>query len=240
MHSLRDLTYATLIAGTGVLGAFVFTSYFMARKNYLEAAHVLLKESNIELRKKVNNYKRKEEQENANRQPPYTDRYNINDALHNEKHVDLKEMYMFETTPDGIVIIMYDIDEKKFLYWSDETIRFAYLETVARKFVTENQCRDFYVTKPSEKNDNAETETEAETEAEAETTSESTDEQDSVFIKTATDKAKEKIEKAKDNGLTNTYVHKGKLKDFYGLQKTFLEGKTVSFADFKAINNVSL
>ena len=230
MHSLRDLTYATLITGTGVLGAFVFTSYFMARKNYLEAAHVLLKESNIELRKKVNNYKRKEEYENANRQPPYTDRYDINDALHNEKHVDLKEMYMFETTPDGIVIIMYDIDEKKFLYWSDETISFSYLETVARKFVTENQCRDFYVTKPSEKNDNVE----------AETTSDSTDEQDSVFIKSATDKAKEKIEKAKDNGLTNIYVHKGKLKDFYGLQKTFLEGKTVSFADFKAINNVSL
>ena len=230
MHSLRDLTYATLIAGTGVLGAFVFTSYFMARKNYLEAAHVLLKESNIELRKKVNNYKRKEEHENATRQPPYTDRYDINDALHNEKHVDLKEMYMFETTPDGIVIIMYDIDEKKFLYWSDETISFSYLETVARKFVTENQCRDFYVTKPSDKNDNVE----------AETTSESTDEQDSVFIKSAADKAKEKIEKAKDNGLTNTYVHKGKLKDFYGLQKTFLEGKTVSFADFKAINNVSL
>lgn len=220
MQSLKELTYATCIVATGVFGAFVFTSYYMAWTQNKETAA-----ENAKLSKKVKEYEDKEEK---NKELLYEKKYNISDALHNEKHADLKEAYLFESTPNGIVIIMYDIEQEKFAYWADDTIRFRYLQTVARRFVTENQCRDLYLchedkeTKEDEKSDN-ENKTVSDNEEE--------DDDSSVFIKSKVEKAKEAANTTDIE--TNTYIHKGGLKDFYGLKKTFIEGKTLSFADFK-------
>ena len=214
MQYLKDLTYATCIVATGVFGAFVFTSYYMAWTQNKETA-----EENAKLNKKVKEYENKEQQD---KEPPYEKKYNISDALHNEKHTDLKEAYLFENTPNGIVIIMYDTEQEKFAYWADDTIRFKYLQTVARKFVTENQCRDLYLcaedkeTKEDESSDNEVWES---------------DDDSSVFIKSKVEKAKESANTTDIE--TNTYIHKGGLKDFYGLKKTFIEGKCLSFVDFK-------
>ena len=224
MQSLKDLTYATCIVATGVFGAFVFTSYYMAWTQNKETAA-----ENAKLSKKVKEYedKKKKDEEQKDKELPYEKKYNISDALHNEKHSDLKEAYLFENTPNGIVIIMYDTEQEKFAYWADDTIRFKYLQTVARRFVTENQCRDLYLchedkaTKQDEKSDNENNNV---------SDNEEDDDDSSVFIKSKVEKAK----KANKTDIeTNTYIHKGGLKDFYGLKKTFIEGKTLSFADFK-------
>ena len=219
MQSLKDLTYATCIVATGVFGAFVFTSYYMAWTQNKETAA-----ENAKLSKKVKEYEDKEEK---NKELLYEKKYYISDALHNEKHADLKEAYLFESTPNGIVIIMYDTEQEKFAYWADDTIRFRYLQTVARRFVTENQCRDLYL-----RHEDKETKEDETSDNENKTVSDNEEEDDdsSVFIKSKVEKAKEAN---KTDIETNTYIHKGGLKDFYGLKKTFIEGKTLSFADFK-------
>jgi hypothetical protein len=54
----------------------------------------------------------------------------------------LKNNFVMETTPLGNVIMYYNIDKHGFVYYSDSTIPYRFLETVARKYITTFQCKD--------------------------------------------------------------------------------------------------
>ena len=55
---------------------------------------------------------------------------------------NLKNNFVMETTPLGNVIMYYNIDKNGFVYYSDSTIPYRFLETVARKYITTFKCKD--------------------------------------------------------------------------------------------------
>jgi hypothetical protein len=57
----------------------------------------------------------------------------------------LKNCYIMETTPLGNVLMIYDIEKNTFVYYSDNTIPYRYLESVARKYVKIYNCRPIFV-----------------------------------------------------------------------------------------------
>jgi len=57
----------------------------------------------------------------------------------------LKNTMVMETTPIGNVIMFYDNQTENFVYYSDLTIPYRYLEVVGRKYVTTFKCKDIFV-----------------------------------------------------------------------------------------------
>ena len=57
----------------------------------------------------------------------------------------LKNCYIMENTPQGNVLLIYDLDKCSFKYYSDNTIPYRYLETVGRKYVKQFNCRPIFV-----------------------------------------------------------------------------------------------
>jgi len=53
--------------------------------------------------------------------------------------------HVMEYTPQGNVLLTYDVSRCSFKYFSDNSIPYRYLETVARKFVKQFNCRPIYV-----------------------------------------------------------------------------------------------
>jgi hypothetical protein len=56
--------------------------------------------------------------------------------------INLKDKIVIENTPDGSVYMGYDSDKEGFFYYSDNSIKYFYLEVVARKFVIEYDCKN--------------------------------------------------------------------------------------------------
>ena len=79
----------------------------------------------------------KELKSNADKQ---ADEYIINKRI--EK---LKNCYAMESTPQGNVLMIYDIKKGSFTYYSDKTIPYRYLEVVGRKYVKFFGCRPLFV-----------------------------------------------------------------------------------------------
>jgi hypothetical protein len=52
---------------------------------------------------------------------------------------------LFETTPLGNVIMLYNHKKEVFEFYSDNTIPYRFLETVARKYVTTYNCKPLYI-----------------------------------------------------------------------------------------------
>ena len=57
----------------------------------------------------------------------------------------LKNNFVMEITPLGNVIMYYSIDKQGFIYYSDSTIPYRFLETVARKYITTFKCKDITI-----------------------------------------------------------------------------------------------
>jgi len=77
----------------------------------------------------------------------YLERYrNLEDIeLSAEKLDSLKTSILMETTPLGNVIMFYDNSRASFVFYSDSTIPYRYLETVGRKYVIYNNCKKIFV-----------------------------------------------------------------------------------------------
>jgi hypothetical protein len=58
---------------------------------------------------------------------------------------NLKNNFVMEITPLGNVIMCYSIDKQCFIYYSDSTIPYRFLETVARKYITTFKCKDLTI-----------------------------------------------------------------------------------------------
>ena len=57
----------------------------------------------------------------------------------------LNNCYIIENTPLGNVLMIYDTKKISFRYYSDNTIPYRYLETVARKYVKQYNCRPIFI-----------------------------------------------------------------------------------------------
>jgi hypothetical protein len=78
----------------------------------------------------------------------YTEEYaNLKEReLSEDDLLTLNTRYVKEETPGGEVVMSYDKDTGCFSYYTDnlKEITYAILETVARKFVVENDCKTIY------------------------------------------------------------------------------------------------
>jgi len=55
---------------------------------------------------------------------------------------NLKNNFVMETTPLGNVIMYFNNEKNGFVYYSDSTIPYRFLETVGRKYITTFKCKD--------------------------------------------------------------------------------------------------
>ncbi len=62
-----------------------------------------------------------------------------------ERLEQLKNSILIESTPLGNVVMYYDSSRETFIYYSDSTIPYRYLEVVARNYVVKNRCKKLYV-----------------------------------------------------------------------------------------------
>ena len=102
------------------------------------------------------------ESESEGEEETYTNKYtkeyeNLKEGeLEETDFLNLTRCYVREETPGGEVIMSYDKETGCFLYYTNnlKEITYAILETVARKFVVENNCKTIYtVFKPAEATD---------------------------------------------------------------------------------------
>lgn len=69
-----------------------------------------------------------------------------NKKLKEEALLSLRKKYAIDETPNGKVVVSYDHNDKWFLYWSQsKEIPYKTLDTVARKFCVENDCKCIYL-----------------------------------------------------------------------------------------------
>lgn len=77
----------------------------------------------------------------------YHHRYPLTQSKVEETEENKKRKMVEEDTPDGNVKMMYDEYSQSFFYWSNKSITFKNLETVARKYVIMYECKDLYIEK---------------------------------------------------------------------------------------------
>jgi hypothetical protein len=74
------------------------------------------------------------------------ERQTDSDNIEEERMKELKKSILYEDTPRGRVILYYDFEKESFVYYCDtKDIPYPFLETVARKYVTMNNCKKIMV-----------------------------------------------------------------------------------------------
>jgi hypothetical protein len=69
-----------------------------------------------------------------------------NESINDEKKDKWKSNMLFESTPRGNIMLMYDFEKSAFIYYMDcSGVSYVLLNAVAMKFVTTFRCRDFFV-----------------------------------------------------------------------------------------------
>lgn len=68
-----------------------------------------------------------------------------NEELTIEKLDGLKNNIVMENTPLGNVVMLYDNKKEAFVFYSDSTMPYRYLEVVGRKYVATYKCKKVYV-----------------------------------------------------------------------------------------------
>lgn len=63
----------------------------------------------------------------------------------NNTYDNLKKTILDFDSPKGLIKMCYDISDNAFLYWCDKAVLYRELETVARKYCIEYNCKELYV-----------------------------------------------------------------------------------------------
>lgn len=75
----------------------------------------------------------------------YIEKYPIN-RVFNQIETEINDnSYVMENTPIGNVLMKYCNNEEGFLYWSDKTVPYKFLEVVARKYVLYFNCKSKFI-----------------------------------------------------------------------------------------------
>tara|TARA_X000000368_G_scaffold419090_2_gene422347 strand:- start:7356 stop:7985 length:630 start_codon:yes stop_codon:yes gene_type:complete len=87
--------------------------------------------------------------EKDDREIPYENFYLLGntkqDIIKYEKLENVDKGIVEDETPEGKVIIKYNEDNKCFDYWSNKSIKYKYLEVLARKYVIIFECKENYI-----------------------------------------------------------------------------------------------
>jgi hypothetical protein len=143
----------------------------------------------------------------------------------------IKEMAVFENTPSGDVYMEYDKEYDVFHYWSDRSINYSFLSTLARKY---NIVFDLVEDRIDGKGD-GEGDAEEDTEGDAEDCSSDSD--DFLFVKPKQEK-KEESKGTGDKILLYRFIRKGSIEDYIFKQTVCDDDDApleMSYADF--LNN---
>lgn len=68
-----------------------------------------------------------------------------NEELTIDKLDSLKNNIVMENTPLGNVVMLYDNKKEAFVFYSDSTIPYRYLEVVGRKYVATYKCKNIFI-----------------------------------------------------------------------------------------------
>lgn len=209
----------------------IFSSWVVARFIYLPHIKEVKNEKDIEWPDDVE----KEE-------IPYENKYPISEAKNDNKNFNPKRCSICESTPDGLVFMVYDKYNEGFNWWSDnKQTAYKYLETVARKYVTIFRCSDLYIDREEDiKNQLEKEKKEIEKEKmkkKAKKNEEDSD--DDLFVKFKTNEKiipKKKDIRAAING--NKFKYRGKIKEFKILNIPKIkvsEKKKMDFSSWKTM-----
>jgi len=87
--------------------------------------------------------------EKYDREIPYENLYLLGNAKQDiikyEKTVNIDKGVVEDETPEGNVIMKYNEDNLCFDYWSNKSIKYKYLEVLARKYVIIFECKENYI-----------------------------------------------------------------------------------------------
>lgn len=221
LNTINDYIYLTSLFAMGTFSAFAFTSYCVVDRRFKIMTNKLLDERE--------QYKKEKEEEEEKK---YENMYNLENVKHIDNDERLDDKYVYEATPDGIVILTYIKNENIFQYWSDKTISYNNLQAAARCFVIKYQCTNYYIKNDANKNVTCPCD---DKKCNIEENKEEENKEDDVFIKTSKEKKKEF--ELKNKVVTNTYKHVGNINDYYDkLAKHVVKDrhvKNITFADFK-------
>jgi len=111
------------------------------KKLKLKEEETLLEGEEKEDEEKEDQEQESEEQEDEEQESEDTEPYEENEDL-----VSLKDNFIEENTPRGIIYMAYDNSIESYIYYSKtKDIPYKYLETVARKYIIDNKCLNIYV-----------------------------------------------------------------------------------------------
>ena len=171
----------------------------------------------------------------------------------------LKNNIVIENTPLGNVIMFYDNNKESFVFYSDSTMPYRYLEVVGRKYVLTYKCKQLYVDMEEEIQNAKDKKTKAEENKKNEETnsnSNSTLKKSNVFAKmkcynkaftkyscSVPSKSQVYMKTDSENFIkenANRYTCEGRLANYNILQhvdkKNTDKRLAMTFADFKKIN----
>lgn len=87
-----------------------------------------------------------DEEDDEDEEIPFQHQFPLSLAL-NTREMDesFEQDLILTSTPDGDVYMRYSKEDEGFEYWTDKTIAYRYLESVARNYVTTFKCKNLYV-----------------------------------------------------------------------------------------------
>ena len=125
-NPLLNFFVVTCVTGVGTLFAMWFVAYFMYVPQLERLKDIDEEDEKVEI--------------------PFEFKYPIKYAKNTNNMESIDTCSVFCTTPNGEVYMKYNNGNEGFDYWcSNKNIKYKYLETVARKFVTIFNCSDLYV-----------------------------------------------------------------------------------------------
>jgi len=173
----------------------------------------------------------------------------IDDTFIHPKDIKLGN-YINITSPDGDIFLRYNREEEGFEYWSkNKTIKYNYLETTARKYVRIFNCKNIYIDRKKniEENKKRIEESNKKEETGRENGDNAVDnavDKEDVFVKTKTNKIFKKAIDTTNLAATkaNKYIYKGNLTDFskeaINIPMVENKSKKMTFADFKKLLSI--
>tara|TARA_B110000967_G_scaffold207760_1_gene257940 strand:- start:1099 stop:1905 length:807 start_codon:yes stop_codon:yes gene_type:complete len=148
-----------------------------------------------------------------------------------------KSNIIFESTPHAYIIMYYDLQKRAFIYYTNDSIPYNILNSVAAKYVTQFYCVDFFV--DSKINYTSQLQKIIEEKEEKEEEKHDKHKQKSNFINSGPFLKKkhkgtqEKIETEKIELIFNKFISNGKTYDFSILQKTNKQNSILN--NFKSV-----
>ena len=175
----------------------------------------------------------------------YEDKYsleNLKEDVNFDKESIKSSRFVQERTPDGNIFLRWNIKKDGFEYWSDNNIKYIYLETAARKYCKVFDCKSLYIDRNKDIEEKKEKlkQLEERNNMSNEDKEEEEEETNSVFVKLKSNK-NTAVKKEKEIVATNSnkYVHSGKISELNILDKDidtelkFNSKKKMTFSDFK-------